>query len=245
MVETTNNFLNGQLRVRRVPNGFCSGSDAVFLAAFMPTLAVGARVLDAGCGNGAAALCLAAMQPTLHITAYDIAPECVASAQGSIADSGLQSRVQAHVRDIATLPHDHKHNLFDAVLTNPPYYEASTVRLPAHPLRQAAMVGVGIDRTQWVQNCAKALRPHGVLNIIFPACDEWLLYNALHKYVGGIEVFPLFPRAHLPASRVLWRGVRGSKAALKRYRGLVLHPQQGDGYTPQADAVLRGRGSLW
>jgi tRNA1(Val) A37 N6-methylase TrmN6 len=57
-------------------------------------------------------------------------------------------------------------------------------------------------------------------------------------HLGGIEVFPLWPAAGKPATRVILRGQRDSRAPLVLRPGLALHSADGR-FTPQAEGVLR------
>jgi tRNA1(Val) A37 N6-methylase TrmN6 len=50
-------------------------------------------------------------------------------------------------------------------------------------------------------------------------------------------------RAGAPARRVILRCRKGAKSPARLLAGLVLH-QDGDKYTPQAEAVLRGGAAL-
>jgi tRNA1Val (adenine37-N6)-methyltransferase len=51
-------------------------------------------------------------------------------------------------------------------------------------------------------------------------------------------VFRLWPRAGVPAKRIILRARKASRAALVLHAGLVLHEADGR-YTPATDAILR------
>ena len=62
---------------------------------------------------------------------------------------------------------------------------------------------------------------------------------ALGGRLGGLAILPIQPRDGAAATRVLLRGVKGSKAPLSLLPPLVLHRSDG-AYAPLADAILRG-----
>ena len=61
--------------------------------------------------------------------------------------------------------------------------------------------------------------------------------------LGGLAIFPLFPRVGQPATRILVQGVKGSRAPLSLLSGLVLHDEAG-GFMPGPDAILRTGSAL-
>ncbi|MFN6942911.1 MAG: methyltransferase, partial [Parvibaculum sp.] len=69
------------------------------------------------------------------------------------------------------------------------------------------------------------------------------LLGVMSGHLGGIEVFPLWPAAGKPASRVIVRGQRDSKAPLTLRPGLVLHGTDGR-FTPRAESLLREGAAL-
>jgi tRNA1(Val) A37 N6-methylase TrmN6 len=80
-------------------------------------------------------------------------------------------------------------------------------------------------------------RPGGTAVIIHRAdCLEPLL-AALNGRFGGVVVLPLHPRAGEPASRVIVRAVKASRAPLRIAQGLVLHDDNGT-FQPGIKAVL-------
>ena len=56
---------------------------------------------------------------------------------------------------------------------------------------------------------------------------------------GEIMLFPLWPKAGVPAKRVIVSARRGVKSPMRLQPGLVLHSADG-GYTSKANDVLRG-----
>ena len=53
---------------------------------------------------------------------------------------------------------------------------------------------------------------------------------------------PVYPRADEPAKRVIVQATIGGKAPLVLLAPLFLH--EGEGHSPEADAILRGRAVL-
>ncbi len=85
--------------------------------------------------------------------------------------------------------------------------------------------------------------PHATVTMIH--CAERLgeVLALMEGRFGALAVYPLFPRDHAPAKRILVQGVKGSRAPGVLLPGMILHKQNGD-YTEAADAVLRAMAGL-
>jgi tRNA1(Val) A37 N6-methylase TrmN6 len=61
--------------------------------------------------------------------------------------------------------------------------------------------------------------------------------------LGGVAILPVMPREGAAATRILLRGVKGSKAPLTLLAPLVLHEADGS-FTVRAAAIHRGEAGL-
>jgi tRNA1(Val) A37 N6-methylase TrmN6 len=64
------------------------------------------------------------------------------------------------------------------------------------------------------------------------------------KRLGAITVLPFVPRPGDAATRVLIRGVKGSRAPFTLLASRALHLAGADGYTPELAAILAGEARL-
>ncbi len=91
----------------------------------------------------------------------------------------------------------------------------------------------------WVRFGCVMARDRGTITMVHRADRLDDLLAVLRGRAGGITVYPLWPdRSAKPAARVLVQAVKGSHAPMRLAQGMVLH-EDGGGYTPEADAVLR------
>ena len=79
----------------------------------------------------------------------------------------------------------------------------------------------------------------GVVTLIHRADRLDDIIRGLGGKFGGITVCPLWPRAGVPAKRLIIRARKGLATPFTLTAGLVLHADSGD-YTAEAGAVLRG-----
>jgi len=223
-------FLGGRVIAQQPVGGFRSGLDAVMLAAAVSARA-GDTALELGAGAGVASLCLAARVPGCDVTGVEID---AALAEAANANARLNAARAKFVRaDVFGLPAGLRRE-FGHVFCNPPFHgdagETSPDPARARALKDGGRLG------DWLKAALKRTVSNGTFTAILRAdrMDE-----ALAALPGtGVTVFPLWPRAGMPAGRVILSVHKDSRARLVLLPGLVLHAGDGE-WSDAADAVLR------
>lgn len=242
-METTDDaFLGGRLACLQPRHGFRAGLDTVMLAAACPAGA-GETVVEPGCGPGVAALCLAA-RTGAHVTGVEIEAASLALARENAARNGMDAAVTFVAADVTARAADLAArglgpDSFGHAIANPPYLTAGEATAPPHRLRARAFSGDAGLVDAWVKFAVRAVRPGGTVTVIHRADRLAEVLAALDGRAGEVRVFPLWPGGGKPASRVIVRGVKGSRAPLAVLPGLVLHAASDGRFTPEAWAVLR------
>lgn len=242
---TVDAFLGGQIEIEQPARGYRAGLDAVLLAAAAQPVRSNSgplRVVDVGAGVGTAGLCLAARLDEADVTLVERDLLASQLSDRNIERNRLAARARVVTVDVMKpAPEAVKQSLadasFDLAISNPPYLAEGRHRPSADELKAAAhaMPEDGLDR--WLRFMARMTRPGGTAVIIHRAdCLEPLL-AALNGRFGGVVVLPLHPRAGEPASRVIVRAVKASRAPLRIAHGLVLHDDDGT-FQPDIKAVL-------
>lgn len=229
-------FLNWRVRLRQAPSGHRAGTDAVLLAAATPPDQTG-LILDVGAGAGAVGLMAAARAPAARVGLVEIDPESCALARENIAANGLEARASVCEADVLAPKARRAAGLVDEkaalVLTNPPFHAAGRVR--ASPDEKKALAHVGVaPLSEWVRACLALLAPGGTFAMIHRADALAECLAAVEGRLGAVSVLPMLPHAGEPATRILLRGAKGSKAPLSLLAPLVLHDADGrfTGETP-------------
>ena len=103
------------------------------------------NVLDLCTGNGSLAILLALSCPDIHVSACDISLPALSLAARNIDRHGLNSQVELFDGDLwDALPEPNEDNLFDLIICNPPYVNATSMSaLPAeyHAEPELALAG--------------------------------------------------------------------------------------------------------
>lgn len=232
-------FLCGRLHLWQPLRGYRAATDPVLLAACVDARA-GQRVLDLGCGAGAASLCLAARVPGLMQAGLELQPAYADLARRNAAGNGVALEVVEG--DVTAMPAMLRRE-FDHVIANPPYYPAGGT--PSPDAGRAMALQVATPVTDWVAAGLRRLAPGGYLTLII-SVD---LLPAVLGLAPHASVLPLAPRTGRAAPRVIVKVRKLGRAPFRLLAPFVIHAgaaHDGDreSYTPEAEAVLRGGGSL-
>jgi len=92
----------------------------------------------------------------------------------------------------------------------------------------------------WIKAAATHAAPGGEAIVIYPATGLQALLAGLGRRFGDIRVLPLCPREGAAATRVIVRGIKGSRAPLTLMASRALHGPTGRTFTPEFEAILRG-----
>jgi tRNA1(Val) A37 N6-methylase TrmN6 len=238
-------FLDGRLRLWQPRRGYRAATDPVLLAAFVPARA-GQRVLDLGCGAGTAALCLGRRVEGLELHGLELQPAYAELARRNATENGIALTV--HEGDLRKPPAALRALNFDHVLTNPPFHAADVT--PAEdPGRDTAHREAIAGIQDWVAAGLRRLVPGGRLALIQRSARLAEVLAVLHGRAGEVQVLPIASRARRPAGRILLRARKASASPLLLLPPLTIHEGSahlgdGDDYTGEARAILRGMSAL-
>lgn len=248
---TRDSFHRGRFQaLQPVRSGHRAGSDALLLAAALPADARGA-LADLGAGAGVAGLAALSVNPRLAATLVEFDPQMAQCARLTLqlpANAALAPRAQVVEADV-TLGGRRRaeaglaDNAFDFAIANPPYYDPASERASPDTRRASAHQMVRGDLDAWLRTAAAILKPGGMLCLIWRTerLDEAL--GGLRGRFGALEVMGLHPREGEPAPRIVVRAVRGSRAPLRLYPGVVLH-EPDNAPSQIAQALLNGQERL-
>lgn len=243
---TRDAFLGGRLHVSQPSHGFRAGLDSVLLGAAVDPRAL--SVLDLGAGAGTAALVALAHHDARTATLVESDETMLALAALNLEANGFASRARVlgldltakgSLRRAAGLPADH----FASVIANPPFFDPVAGTAPSIARAAARhMDPAGLDL--WVRTAATHAAPAGEVIFIHAAASLPPLLAAFAARFGAVAILPLTPREGEAATRVLVRGIKGSRAPLTLCASRALHEAEGRGFRPQFDAIFRGTAGL-
>jgi tRNA1(Val) A37 N6-methylase TrmN6 len=234
---TTEDFLlGGRVRLVQPDRGYRVAIDPVLLAAAI-VAGPHERILDAGCGAGGAALCLAARIPSVTIVGVERSAELAALARLGVGLNGVADRITVAEESFADFAAANR-GRFDQVMTNPPFYSQDRHTPSPRATRAVAHGEAEMDLAEWIKASAGVLRAGGRLTLIHRADRLGEILAAMDRRFGAAAIFPLWPRAGDPASRILVGAIKGRRTPPRLLAGLTLHRADG-AYTDETELLLR------
>jgi len=242
---TRDAFLGGRLTLSQPRHGFRAGLDSVLLGAAVGQGA--GTLLDLGSGVGAAALVALAHHHALTATLTERNADMVALAEANVADNGFAGRARVARIDVVGPAAERRaaglvDNHFGSVIANPPFFADGTLAADAGRAGARHMDASALDL--WVRTAAAAARAGGEVIFIYPAVSLAPLLAGFTRRFGSVPVLPLSPRPGERASRVILRGIKGSRAPLTLLPGRAFHPAEGRAFAPEFETIFRGTARL-
>ena len=244
---TRDAFLGGRITLSQPRHGFRAGLDSVLLGA---AVAAGTgRLLDLGAGVGTAALVALALGRAEGATLVERDAATLALARDNIAANGFAGSAAAIGLDLGAGAAARRaaglaDNAYDAVIANPPFFASGAGTAAPDRRRAEARHMPAATLEHWLRAAAGAATAGGTVLVIYPAAGMAELLPACAARFGGLTVLPFAPREGAPASRVLLRGTKGSRAPLTLLATRALHGPEGRAFTPQFEAIFRGEAAL-
>lgn len=243
LATTHDSIYQGKWLLEQPRKGYRFGTDAMVLAAAVQAKP-GEKVLELGCGVGAVLLAAHARMPDVFLTGIERVPDYVELAKRNIIHNKVSRRINIFKGDLQNAMTIHSMGRFDHVIANPPYYEVGRHSGSITEIRRVARQQEPEALAEWIQAANRVLKPKGTVTFIHAAekLDD-LLYG-MKRFCGGIRIFPLWPQMGKPSKRIVVQGIKGSKAPLTLYSGLVMHQEDGLS-TERALEVINHGQSIW
>ncbi|HBP38514.1 MAG TPA: hypothetical protein DD640_07200 [Clostridiales bacterium] len=178
--ETVEDLQRSGMRLLQMKQGFRFGQDSVLLAAYAAQFATSGRsaagisrkpapyIADLGAGCGAVCMLLAARLPQAHLVGLELDPASAEILQRNIQLNKISDRLEAVQGDIRRLAAGEKiaaslqPQMFDLVVSNPPYFLPERSWQDGKPARQEMMVSL----SDLMLAAARLLKPKGRLVLI-------------------------------------------------------------------------------
>ena len=233
---THDRLLGGRVSITQPVSGYRVSIDAVLLAAAVPEIGV-SSVLDVGCGDGGATLCLAWRASRVQISGIDVRADALDRFARNVALNGWQDRISGRMADVSDGPDAGLQNAFDWVISNPPYLPVARMdrRTAIGDIDPATTETVPLH--QWIAFMCACLREGGHMAMVHRADRMDEILAACAGMAGGLEIFPIWPRAGAAAKRVIVTARKGARAPAQLHNGLVLHEADG-AFTAAAQRIL-------
>ena len=149
--------------------GYRYSMDPFMLCSQIPSACAADCILDIGCGCGIMPVILGHCFPKAHITGVEIQTELADIAMQNVVNNNLGQTISIVKADIKNINPPPQNELFDLVLSNPPYKKHNTGRLNPDIQKAVARHEIAIDIQALTAKADTLLRPGGRFMVIFPS----------------------------------------------------------------------------
>jgi len=151
--------------------------DTVFLSDFVRARP-GDRILDMGAGCGALSLLLLIRNQGIVVDGVELDAPAASLAQRNMEENGFSGRGRIWQGDYRDLP-EQCLRLYDVCVSNPPYYEEGTGKMPACRSRAQSRGGGEDSLGELCRSAGRSLKTHGTLFLCYPAAKLERLMDVL------------------------------------------------------------------
>jgi tRNA1Val (adenine37-N6)-methyltransferase len=212
---TTDWLFGGKLSLLQPAQGYRYSMDPFVLCSQVPSVCSADRILDVGCGCGIISSILGYCFPKARITGVEIQTKLAQIAMKNVVNNNLEqtiSIINSDIKHINPAPNE----LFDLVLSNPPYKKHHTGRLNPNVQKAIARHEIAMDIQTLAAKADTLLRHSGRFMIIFP----FERLNDIEQALQATSIHPEWVRyihtgQQKPPKRVIFSG-RKDIAATKR-----------------------------
>jgi len=243
-LESIDGLFRNKLKVIQAARGYRVSEDALILTWFVSPRP-GEFILDAGTGCGVIAFGLALKEPSVRVVGLEIQEGLADRAARGAGLNRLESRVSIVRGDLRQAGLYFRHGMFDAVVSNPPYYEPGRGRVSVQHEKALARHQLMMPLGELFRTARELLRPEGRLSFIYPA-DRMDQVGAVFKDAGfePSRMLWIHPREGVPPTLVCVEARPREQDQTLIEDTLLLYDGAG-ARTRVAEAILAGTEPAW
>ncbi|NOQ22083.1 MAG: methyltransferase [Candidatus Aegiribacteria sp.] len=206
-------ILSGNVRVYQ-DEGASVTTDTLLLASALRT-APGSVIVDLGCGSGTAALYSSTLNPGCRWIGLDIRYDPLKLMMASRDLQNTPMDIAAVCCGLETVPLAFTECIADAVITNPPYGRAGSVRRSPNGERDRSRRGSELLLYQFIRGAAHLLVPGGEFLIINrPSSLPDIMLGCRASGINPVAIQPV-GSPEKPAELIILKGKKGSREDLR------------------------------
>ncbi len=241
------NFLDGRVKAYQPKKGFRAGIDSVLLAASVNPKST--SILELGSGSGVVSCCILADLKHASSLLVEVEKDALNISKQNLIQNQFDQRAKVLELDVtakgmsrfeAGLQSDY----YASTVANPPFFDGAVGTVSPDGARKTARHMLPNELDKWVKTAATSTAPKGEIIFIHTINAMPQLLNSFAQRFGNITVLPIAARVGESATRLLIRGIKGSKAPLTLLSPLIVHNCKGQDYTPETEAIFRGNSRL-
>ncbi|MBE5821710.1 MAG: tRNA1(Val) (adenine(37)-N6)-methyltransferase [Clostridiales bacterium] len=221
------------LKIKQNTDYFCFGIDAVLLSDFAKEIKNNSIVLDIGTGNGILPLLLSAKTKAKKIYGLEIQKELYSLATENITMNNLNELIEIVNGDIKNAKQIFSENMFDTIVTNPPYKKIGSGIVNDNEFVKIAKHEILCTLEDIIKNASFVLKNNGNIFMVHRPdrlVDILCLMRQYHIEPKNIRF--VHSKIGSEPVLVLIKGIKNAKPFLKIDKPLYIYENNGE-YTDE------------
>lgn len=208
---------------------FCFGMDSVLLSDFAKSIRKGSNVLDLGTGNGIIPILLCGKTELKKVIGVEIQEDIANMAKRSSELNKLENRFEVLNANILDLEKIYEKQVFDAIVTNPPYKKLQTGLSNVNEKKKIARHEVTANLEDFIRVAKDMLKDKGELYMVHRPERLVDILSLMRAYKIEPKILRMVcPSKDKAPNLVLIKGVKNAKPFLKVENNLYVYDEEGN-----------------
>ena len=208
---------------------FCFGMDSVLLSDFAKSIRKGSNVLDLGTGNGIIPILLCGKTELKKVIGVEIQEDIADMAKRSSKLNKLEDRFEVLNANILDLEKIYEKQVFDAIVTNPPYKKLQTGLSNVNEKKKIARHEVTANLEDFIRVAKDMLKDKGELYMVHRPERLVDIFSLMRAYKIEPKILRMVcPSKDKAPNLVLIKGVKNAKPFLKVESNLYVYDEEGN-----------------
>lgn len=231
------------LKIIQNEQGFCYGIDSILLSDFAKEIKEGSKVVDLGTGTGILGILLCGKTKLSKIIGIEIQSEVANMAVRSIQLNQLEEKFEIISENIKELIPKKliEKNIFDVVITNPPYKKISTGKENDEEKKKISRHEITANLSDFMEVASQLLKDKGTIYMVHRPERLADIITELRKYkLEPKKIRFVYPNQEKEANMILIKAVKGAKPFLKVLKPLYIYRRDGN-YTEEIKEIYHSK----
>ena len=217
------------LKIIQNKNEFCFGMDSVLLANFAKDIKEKNKIIDLGTGTGILPILLAGKIKNLDIVGIEIQKQMADMAIRSLKLNNLEKNIKIINEDIKNINKIFNKNIFDVVITNPPYKKINTGLINESEGKLIARHEIKCNLEDIIFTAKYLLKDKGIFYMVHRPERIVDICELLRKYKIEPKIIKLvYPFQNKAANLILIKAIKNANRFLKIEKPLIVYKNNGE-----------------
>ena len=236
-MEEINELIKDEMNIIQNDKFFKFGTDSVLLANFVESKSRD-LIADFGSGSGVIPLLLAFKNDFKKIIGLEIQEELVELARKNIKLNGYEDEIEIINGDFSDSQKYIKPNIFDIVISNPPYLKTNSGKISENEFKAIARHEIKAELEDVIREASLILKNGGKFYLVHRSSRMEEVFSLMKKYkLSPKRMKPIYPRKNSSSNHFLLEARLNGGIGLELESSIIIYKKNSNEYTDQLKRV--------